>query len=176
MLLSHHTVEREDRQSTTGALIVTANISRRHTLGLPLAIAASAYASRSTGTAGDTSHSKEEVAAPPTRFFPSRNRADYTTGTRNRQSLEASPEQMESSTPQHLVAMTFYRFALHKTTKIIGGAGAKKPPTTASTTSNERFKKRVTSTAAKLDSCGSLATPEDQSSSLKISSLITPTV
>ena len=56
---------------------MTANISRRHTLGLPLAIAASAYASRSTGTAGDTSHSKEEVAAPPTRFFPSRNRADY---------------------------------------------------------------------------------------------------
>lgn len=56
---------------------MTANISRRHTLGLPLAIAASAYASRSTGTAGDTSHSKEEVAAPPTRFFPSRNRTDH---------------------------------------------------------------------------------------------------
>lgn len=48
-------------------------ISRRHTLGLPLALAATAYIGHSTGAAATTSTTTNEAAIPATRFYPGRN-------------------------------------------------------------------------------------------------------
>ena len=47
-------------------------ISRRHTLGLPLALAATAYIGHSTGAAATTSTTTSEAAIPATSFYPGR--------------------------------------------------------------------------------------------------------
>ena len=48
-------------------------ISRRHTLGLPLALAASAYIGHSTGAAAATSTTSNDASVPATRFYAGRN-------------------------------------------------------------------------------------------------------
>ena len=48
-------------------------ISRRHTLGLPLALAASAYIGHSTGAAAATSTNSNDASVPATRFYAGRN-------------------------------------------------------------------------------------------------------